>query len=290
MSADSLALMPASAFAPLHRRAREAWSLADPVAKCAAVDALARDFPVSSAPDDGSPDARMNVQLEHCMRAIDLDCLEPGRPARPVLVLPQKVAARATGSREGRAALLHAIAHIEFNAINLALDALWRYPDMPAPFAMDWLSVASDEARHFRMLIDEMALGDVQYGDFDAHDGLWAMARRTAGDLVARMALVPRVLEARGLDATPAIQQRLRQAGEPRAVAILQTILDEEIGHVAIGNRWFQRLCVARALDPESHFRELMIAFDAPRPRGRVNREARLAAGFSEAELAWLDG
>ena len=192
--------------------------------------------------------------------------------------------------RAGLAALLHAIAHIEFNAINLALDAIWRYPQMPAAFACDWLSVAADEARHFGLLVDELSTVDAAYGDFTAHDGLWEMARRTAPDLIARMALVPRVLEARGLDATPMIQRRLDSAGQRQASAVLQIILDEEVRHVALGNAWFQRLCAQQHLEPETTFRDLMIRFDAPRPKGQMNRQARQAAGFSAAELDWLEG
>jgi len=219
---------------------------------------------------------------------VALGASEPGRPARPRLVDPRSVPARPVGSPEGRAALLHAIAHIEFNAINLALDAAWRF-DMPEEFMRDWLSVAVDEAKHFRLLRDEMRDRGHDYGDFDAHDGLWQLAWRTRDDVLARMALVPRVMEARGLDATPPLQRKLRGAGDARAVAILQVILDEEVRHVAIGNRWYHEICNARGLDPQASFIELYERHAVPPTRGPLNRQARLAAGFTEAELAWLN-
>ncbi|MGH1361785.1 MAG: ferritin-like domain-containing protein [Burkholderiaceae bacterium] len=265
--------------------ARQAWQEADPFTKCQLVadlagclDQLGDDPPAG----DGPPE--LNVE------PVDLGALEPGRPSRPLMVLASQVPKRAPGSAEGLGALLHAIAHIEFNAINLALDAVWRYPYMPVGFARDWLSVAVDEARHFRLLTDQMAAVEVAYGDHDAHDGLWTMARRTADDLLARMALVPRVLEARGLDATPAIQQKLRSAGHRDAVDVLQIILDEEVRHVSLGNDWFQRLCQQAGVEPEEKFQQLLCAFDAPRPRGKMNRTARLKAGFTNRELDWLQG
>ena len=213
----------------------------------------------------------------------------PGRPARPVLRPAREVPARSPFTPEGRAALLHAVAHIEFNAINLALDAVWRFDGLPVAYYRDWLRVASEEALHFTLLREHLvaALG-ADYGDFDAHDGLWSMAERTAHDPVARMALVPRTLEARGLDATPPMQARLRQAGDVRAAEILGVILRDEVGHVAIGNRWYAWLCTRDGLDPVAHFAQLVEQHQAPRPRPPFNLEARRAAGFSEAELAAL--
>ena len=217
----------------------------------------------------------------------------PGHPARPELLAHTAVARRSPATALGRAALIHAIAHIEFNAINLALDAIWRFADMPRQFYLDWLQVAAEEARHFRLLRDHLRahLGH-DYGDFPAHQGLWAMCEKTAHDIVARMALVPRTLEARGLDATPLIQHKLRRVGTPDALAavdILDTILREEIGHVAIGNHWFGWLCARRGLEPLAHYAWLAQHYEAPRPKPPINAEARRAAGFSQAELAWLD-
>lgn len=219
------------------------------------------------------------------------DAAIPGRPARPLLVHPARVPHRSPATDAGLAALLHAIAHIEFNAINLALDAAWRFDGLPAQFHHDWVRVAAEEALHFTLLADHLqALGHA-YGDFEAHDGLWSMCERTAGDVTARMALVPRTLEARGLDATPRIQQKLRQAGTPaaaRAVEILDVILRDEVGHVAVGNHWYRFLCDREGLDPVVHYRTLARRHAAPRVLPPFNEEARRRAGFSEEELAVL--
>jgi uncharacterized ferritin-like protein (DUF455 family) len=226
--------------------------------------------------------------------AIDADtCLDcpqglPGRPPRPVLVPPAQVPRRTPFTPDGRAALLHSIAHIEFNAINLALDAVWRFAGMPDAFYRDWLRVAAEEALHFTLLREHLNALGFDYGDFDAHDGLWAMAEKTRGDIVARMALVPRTLEARGLDATPLIQAKLRRAGDLRAVEILDVILRDEVGHVAIGNHWYRALCTERGLDPLAHYRVLARRHDAPRLKPPFNEAARLAAGFTAEEMAQL--
>lgn len=215
----------------------------------------------------------------------------PGRPERPRLIHPAKVPRRSPAKPEGLAALLHAIAHIEFNAINLALDAAWRFEGMPESFHHDWLRVAAEEAFHFTLLADHLQSLGFAYGDFDAHDGLWSMCEKTAGDIVARMALVPRTLEARGLDATPQIQAKLRQVGTPaalRGVEILDVILRDEVGHVAIGNRWYRWLCARDGLDPVAHYAVLVERYAAPRLHPPFNEEARLRAGFSAEELAWL--
>jgi uncharacterized ferritin-like protein (DUF455 family) len=212
----------------------------------------------------------------------------PGRPALPRLVSPKDVPTRSAFTVEGRAALLHAIAHIEFNAINLALDAAWRFPDMPAAYYRDWLRVASEEALHFTLLREHLLSLGFDYGDFDAHDGLWVMTQRTSHDVLARMALVPRTLEARGLDATPPLQAKFAKAGDPRAVEILGVILRDEVGHVAIGNHWYRWLCERQGLDPVAHYAVLAQQHDAPRSRPPYNVEARLAAGFSEDEIARL--
>ncbi|MEK0418547.1 MAG: hypothetical protein RI949_2553 [Pseudomonadota bacterium] len=210
----------------------------------------------------------------------------PGRPQHPLLVPPAQVSRRSPFSPEGRAALLHAVAHIEFNAINLALDAVWRFAGMPAAYYTDWLRVAFEEAHHFELLADHLASYRHQYGDFVAHDGLWTMVMKTAHDITARMALVPRTLEARGLDATPPMQARLARAGDQRAVDILEVILRDEIGHVAIGNHWYRWLCEQQGLDPVSHYRRLAREHGAPRLRAPLNLAARRKAGFSTEDLA----
>jgi uncharacterized ferritin-like protein (DUF455 family) len=214
----------------------------------------------------------------------------PGRPARPELVAPSSLKRRGMQSEAGRAVLLHALAHIEFNAINLALDAVWRFPSMPTDFYLDWLKVAAEEAHHFSLLSARLGEFGHAYGDFPAHDGLWDMAQRTRGDVLARMALVPRTLEARGLDASPPIRQRLAQAGDHASAAILDVILRDEIGHVLIGNRWFRFLCDGQGLDPHATYERLAEQYRAPKLRGPFNFEARRDAGFDEAELRALAG
>lgn len=213
---------------------------------------------------------------------------DPGRPEKPILVPPLQVQQRKITSAAGRAALLHAIAHIEFNAINLALDAAYRFRNMPREFYGDWLKVAAEEALHFRLVREHLhSLGYV-YGDFPAHNGLWEMAMKTAHDPMVRMALVPRVLEARGLDAQPAIADKFRSVGDERAVEILGVIERDEIGHVAIGSRWYLYLCHQRGLAPLETFRKLLKEYDAPPLKPPFNLAGRRAGGFSEEELDWL--
>ncbi len=212
----------------------------------------------------------------------------PGRPPKPHLVSPMLVPRRRLGSREGHAAMIHAITHIEFNAINLALDAAHRFADMPTAYYADWLRVAAEEASHFALLNQHLVSLGYNYGDFAAHDGLWEMAQKTTHDPLLRMALVPRVLEARGLDATPAITRKLQQIGDMRAVDILAIIARDEVGHVAVGSRWFAYLCAQRGLEPAATFRRLLTEYAIPPPRLPINIEGRRQGGFSEAELAWL--
>lgn len=213
---------------------------------------------------------------------------QPGRPLRPELVPPFDVPRRKMTTPKGRAALIHALAHIEFNAINLALDAVYRFRGLPSDYYGDWLKVALEEAQHFLLLRGHLRSLGHDYGDFAAHNGLWEMARKTAHDPLVRMALVPRVLEARGLDAAPAIVEKLRAAGDEKAVAILAIIESDEIGHVAIGNRWYLHLCHERGLEPVQTFRQLLIEYDAPPLKPPFNMEARRKSGFKEAELTWL--
>jgi len=212
----------------------------------------------------------------------------PGRPLRPRLVPPRELPRRGLGSDEGRAAFVHAIAHIEFNAIDLAWDAAYRFRDMPPAFYADWVGVARDEARHFVLLRQRMRELGHDYGDFDAHHGLWEMAEKTAHDATARMALVPRVLEARGLDVTPGMIAKLRALGDDATVEILELILREEVAHVAAGSRWFRWLCERAGTDPRVRFRELLREHARPVLYGPFNLDARAAAGFDAEELAML--
>lgn len=255
------------------QRALEILCIADPAAKSAQARALFATLEPTALDTDTVFSAPTAL---------------PGRPRQPRLVPPKKVPRRSPFTLEGRAALLHAITHIEFNAINLALDAVWRFAGLPPGFYVDWLRVASEEALHFTLLREHLQTFGFDYGHFDAHDGLWTMVERTAHDVTARMALVPRTLEARGLDATPPMQARLAKAGDARAVEILGVILRDEVGHVAIGNRWYAWLCARDGLDPLVLYPELVDRFQAPRLRPPFNLEARRAAGFSETEIARL--
>ena len=215
----------------------------------------------------------------------------PGCPARPELRSHLDVPKRSAFTTDGLAALLHAVAHIEFNAINLALDAIWRFPGMPRQYYLDWARVAAEEAHHFSLLRAHLQSMAHDYGDFAAHTGLWDMTEKTKSDVLARMALVPRTLEARGLDATPPMQAKLRKVGTPhalRAVDILDIILRDEITHVAIGNHWYRYLCAQRGLDPVATYAVLAKQYDAPRIKGPLNLDARRQAGFEEVELALL--
>jgi uncharacterized ferritin-like protein (DUF455 family) len=259
----------------LRRRAVQLLSMCEPIAKAQAVRQWAGAV---------RPDAPLDTQA-----IIDEPPGLPGWPARPTLVPPSQLPQRSAFDVAGRAALLHAVAHIEYNAIALALDATWRFAGMPRAYYLDWARVAGEEALHFSLLQQHLATLDHAYGDFAAHNGLWTMAERTSGDALARMALVPRTLEARGLDVTPAMRARFARAGDLRAAEILDVILRDEIGHVAIGNHWYRWLCERDGLDPLRAYTQLAQAHRAPRPKPPFNLEARRAAGFDAAELAALD-
>lgn len=241
---------------------------ADPARKCAAVAKLSIDADLR--PHGGT----QNVA--------------PGRPLAPTLVHPRNLPRRALGTVEGHAAFVHAICHIEFTAINLALDAAVRFNDMPAAFYSDWVAVAAEEALHFSLLDRHLRTLGYAYGDFDAHDGLWDMAERTSDDVLRRMALVPRVMEARGLDVTPSMIVRLRKIGDEDGAKILEQILRDEIGHVRVGSRWFAYVCDRRQLDPIPTFNDIVAGELGAIRATNLNREARIAAGFSLAELESL--
>lgn len=248
----------------------EAFRCVDPQRKCDLVEVLV-------APDQSPPSDWSAPSVQ-----------DPGRPIRPELVPARQVARRGLGNDSGRAAFLHAIAHIEFNAINLALDAALRFTTMPLGFTRDWLSVANDEARHFQMLVRRMTSLGASYGDFSAHDGLWQSAIDTADDVLPRMAVVPRVLEARGLDVTPGMIQRLRTAGDAESAEVLEVILAEEVRHVRIGSEWFVYEAEQRGLEPEKAFTDCLDQYLPGRSFHGLNQEARLAAGFSVNELRSL--
>jgi len=213
-----------------------------------------------------------------------------GHPDKPELVAPKDLPRRRNNAETGVATLIHAVNHIEFNAINLALDAVARFADMPEQFYDDWMRVAFEESQHFVLLREHLLSLGYDYGDFPAHSGMWDMAKKTHGDVLKRMALVPRVLEARGLDVTPKMMNKLRGSGDHRAVEILEIILQEEIGHVAIGTHWFNYLCKKRNLDPLATFKELLDTYFDGGLRGPFHVEARMQAGFTEQEMALLEG
>jgi len=261
--------------AELFRRLEAAILEPDTRQKCQMTQTLYRDWCQGDA----------EVDAGSAILAID----DPGCPARPLLVDPRKLQRRSIASASGRIILLHAFAHIEFNAINIALDAAYRFRDMPRQYIGDWLQVASEEACHFQLL-DRTLLGrGSYYGAYPAHRGLWDMVCRTRHDALHRMALVPRVMEARGLDVTPALIGKFEQVGDTAAVAILERIYRDEIGHVRIGNFWYRDLCARRQLDPVATFRGLLDAYMGGPPRGPFNWPARIQAGFDEHELSALE-
>lgn len=214
---------------------------------------------------------------------------EPGRPELPRLIDPRNLGKRTTANESGRLALVHAFTHIEFNAVNIALDAVYRFRQMPDQFVRDWLLVASEEAKHFSLLSQYLSDQGSCYGAFDAHNGLWDMVCKTRNDVLHRMALVPRVMEARGLDVTPGMIERFNNIGDQRAVEILKVIYTDEVGHVRIGNHWFHYLCEQRGLNSAKIFRELIEIYMQGKLRGPFNWPARLQAGFEESELAELE-
>ena len=245
-------------------------------------DKLARTFAAAAAFARGQLAITGNAPAPEPIRM-------PGRPSRPRLVPVRELPQRGFGSSEGRAVFVHAIAHIEFNAIDLAWDAAYRFRGLPQAYYVDWVGVANDEARHFSMLRSRLRELGHDYGDFDAHNGLWEMAEKTARDGLARMALVPRVLEARGLDVTPGMIVKLRALGDAATADILDIILREEVAHVAAGSRWFRWYCERDGIQPGPRFGQLLAEHARGSLRGPFNREARTAAGFDDEELAALE-
>jgi uncharacterized ferritin-like protein (DUF455 family) len=217
----------------------------------------------------------------------------PARPERPRLAHPTQMPRRRTGGLRGRIAMLHALAHIELNAIDLAFDMAGRFAASVdalgldgSAFAADWFQVGAEEAGHFQLIADRLAALGARYGDLDAHDGLWEAALRTADDVAARLAVAPLVLEARGLDATPAMAQRLSAAGDAESAQIIHRIHTDEIGHVGCGARWFARICKARGDDPQATFERLVESRFPGGPKPPYNQPSRRAAGMPDAWYA----
>jgi uncharacterized ferritin-like protein (DUF455 family) len=260
----------------LRQTALELLAITDPQTK---VDRLKQLF-------DEHQQARIDLDTSSVLNSDGL--MLPGRPKKPELVPPLSVPKRKMDTVEGRLSLLHSLAHIEFNAMNLALDAIWRFADMPEQYYEDWLRVAKEEAHHFSLIENHLQSVGVTYGSFSAHNSLWEMVERTSDAVIARMALVPRTMEARGLDAVPAIRDRFKQIKDHEVVEILETILRDEVGHVLIGNQWFNFLCAKENLSPIKTYKELARAYCAPILRGPFNLEARKQAGFTTEELSLL--
>lgn len=262
---------PLAQWPSLRAAALHPWGLSDPLLKAQATLALDLSWPVGAGEKLSAPRPG------------------PGRAAQPLLLPHTQLKAKSMATPEGRAMLVHAIAHIELNAIDLALDVVWRFAGMPEAFYTDWVRIAQEEAKHFGLLRQHLVDMGFDYGDFPAHNSLWDMAERTQDDLLARIGLVPRTLEARGLDASPGVKNKLVSAGDHRAGEILDIILHDEIGHVAAGNRWFRHLCAERGLDPVHSYAQLMARYDAPKLRPPFNMAARRLAGFEQAELDALN-
>lgn len=211
-------------------------------------------------------------------------------PDKPVLLPPRDMPKRRFGSADGISAFFHAIAHVEFVAIYLAWDMLYRFRGLPDQFYQDWLRVADEEAQHFELIRAHLQAMNLAYGDLPAHSGLWDHAKDTETDLLARLAMVPRCMEARGLDVTPAIIAKFRHTGDDASVALLTRILTDEVGHVERGSYWFKFVCGQQGLEPEAKYRQLIKQYyRGGMPKGPFNREMRIIAGFSNAELDWLE-
>lgn len=254
---------------------REAWSATEVATKCAAVDALIPFVPL------------LNDEAVAGLGSVP-PCRDIGRPTRPVCVPPDALPQRRAVDREGRVALLHAIAHIEFNAINLALDAAWRFHALGADFVRDWLGVAIEESYHFSLIAEALGRLNVAYGDVPAHAGLWNLAEQTVDDPLVRMALVPRLMEARGLDAMPPIFRSFQGIGDKPVLRALSVIARDEVRHVALGDYWFRRLCQHQGLSVPETYQALIERYQAPWPRRPLNKAARQAAGFGLDEIEAL--
>ena len=264
----------------LYQQTEDALLESNPRRKCELTFALAALWQQSKLPRISQVDGIV-------FKILALD--EPGQPVLPELVNPRHLKRRSMSSAAGRIGFLHAFAHIEFNAINIALDAVYRFREMSDEYVSDWLLVASEEAKHFLLLDDCLTERGSFYGEHDAHRGLWDMVCKTRHDILHRMALVPRVMEARGLDVTPSMINKFNQANDLRAVEILEIIYRDEIGHVRIGNFWYQTLCDERKLDSIQTFSDLVDFYMDGKLRGPFNWPARLEAGFEKSELESLE-
>ena len=260
-------------------------SLFEKAEQCILEKVVADKISLSYATEKAWQQQELSLQHHNPILTIEI----PGRPDKPELVSPRELDRRKVNSKIGHAALIHSICHIEFNAINLAWDAVYRFQDMPKQYYEDWIKVAKEESYHFELLSGHLTSLGYAYGDFTAHNGLWESAVSTAHDPMVRMALVPRVLEARGLDVTPGIVKKLKGIGDNKAVNILAIIHRDEIGHVKIGSRWFRYLCEQRNLNSEEVFKSLINEYMKGILRGPFDHDVRKRAGFTEEELLFLE-
>ena len=228
-------------------------------------------------------------QLSFSSDALPRPIVQTVFPVRPVLMMPKDMPRRGTDTQAGQGAFFHALAHIEFVAIYLAWDIIYRFRGLPEQFYTDWLMIADEEATHFEMLRQHLRQLGMDYGDLPAHSGLWWHARETEQDILARLAIVPRCMEARGLDVTPSVMAKFTASGDQAAVAILQRIYEDEIGHVERGSFWFNSLAEQAGLNPEAHYKNMLLGFYKGKPKGPFNREVRLKAGFTSSEIDWLE-
>jgi uncharacterized ferritin-like protein (DUF455 family) len=210
-------------------------------------------------------------------------------PEKPVLMLPRDMPRRRLNSDAGKAAFFHALAHIEFMAIYLAWDIIYRFRGLPEEFYRDWLRIADEEAQHFALIRRHLQQFQVDYGDLPAHRGLWLHAEETADNLLARLAVVPRCMEARGLDVTPLMIEKLKELNDQQGVAVLSRIYADEIGHVERGSYWFNYFAEQQGLDAEQTYKEMIVNCFKGKPKGPFNREVRIIAGFSTNEIDWLE-
>jgi uncharacterized ferritin-like protein (DUF455 family) len=284
---------PSSSF---FNRILEALMMPSAETKCQYVDALATEYLVDGLSyDDQQAYAALQMSSKQRHPWSHPDDIEvhaipkAGLPLHLIETTGGHVPHRGMGQAIGRAHMLHAIAHIEFNAINLALDAIWRFRTMPIMYALDWLKVAHDEAIHFRLLQTRIRSYGHDYGDFPTHGGLWEMATRTDHDVLVRMALVPRVMEARGLDVTPSIIHKFQSASDHETAQVLQRIYQDEIIHVQLGNRWFNALCQDQLLEPMATFKILLNAYGRNVLKAPFNKAGRHLAGFTEYELQLIE-
>ena len=263
----------------------KSYSIFEFAEQCLHSDSIQQKLDLTAAADRLWREGRFNCDLKKPPKPISSTRFSN----QPKLVDPRDLPRRSMASIEGRIALLHAVAHIEFYAIHLAWDIIYRFQDMPQLFYGDWLGVAVEEAQHFSLIRKRLQELDSDYGLFSAHRGLWEVAEDTDHDVLARLALVPRYMEARGLDVTPKMIQKLRSAGDDSSAQILVTIVNDEVGHVLIGSRWFHTVCAQRNLDPEQTYFDLLNEFLRGTIRGPFNHDLRKRAGFSDEEIQRLE-